>query len=299
MRLAPVLVVTLSAAAMGAALLWRYGPETSSRLATTRALYDWCYGERPPLPPTDQSREGRLFDSAAGMSETALREAAAQLMPTPTDEDRARVADDLEAGLVARYPRQRSGEASDRVRRLVERLEVALPDDRALPPQFQVLASANRNAFMAPGARGFVLRGLVDHVDTDQLAFVLAHEIAHAELGHDDELVRAALVGGDLAAHVALPERLGTRLGAAAVQLPMMLYDQRREFAADRYALCLTTRAGFDPLRASSAVRRLAKDARPAPVGISRVAYDVVATHPPAAARERYLATLLARLRRR
>lgn len=300
MRTRAVLAVSLSASALCAALAWRYWPPSAAdRPPTTRALYTWCYGELPPLPATDASREGRVFDAASGVAETAVREAAVQLMPTPTDGDRASVGDDLEAALVARYPRVRSGASIARVRAISGQLEAALPEDRGLPPSFTVLASAQRNAFMAPGARGFVLRGLVDYLGSDdRLAFVLAHEVGHAELAHDDELVRAALAGRELGANVALPEALGTRLGAAAARVPMMLYDQRREFAADRYALCLLRRAGYDPVYAATAVRRLARDAKPAPVGLSRLVYDVVATHPPAAARERYLAALLGRLRR-
>lgn len=299
MRAGPAVVVTLSVAALGAAVVWRYWPAaTPGRLADTRALYDWCYGGLPPLPPTDHSREGRLFDGASSLAETAVREAAAHLTQAPSDDDRAQVARDIEAALVARHPRLTGGPALARVERIVARLEAALPKARGVPPTFAVLASPERNAFMAPGARGFVLRGLVDLLSDDaRLAFVLGHEMAHAELGHDEEVVRAAIVGRELGAHAGVPDDLGTRLGAAAARVPMMLYDQRREFAADRYAVCLVARAGIDPARAASAVRVMSKDARPAPLGLTRIAYDIVATHPPPAARERYLTTLTAALR--
>ena len=301
MRRGPVLAVTLSALTLGGALAWRYWPDAgAARLADTRALYDWCYGSLPPLPPTDDSREGRIFDRAASLSEGAVREAAGHLMPTPTDDERASVADDIEATIVARYSPLRAGEALASVRRVEARLNEALPRSRGAQPTFAVLNTPSRNAFMAPGARGFVLRGLIDHMaDAARLAFVLGPEIAHAELGHDEEIVRAAIAGRELGANAGVPDDVGTQLGAAAARLPMMLYDQRREFAADRYALCLATRAGFDPLRVASAVPRLSDGTRPAPLGVSRLAYDIVATHPPAAARQRYLATLLERLRRR
>ncbi len=299
MRAGPVVVVTLSVAALGAALAWRYWPApTQARLADTRALYEWCYGGLPPLPATDTSREGRIFDATASFTETAVKEAAGHLMPAPSDAERTQVADDIEAALVARYPRLLSGGALARVRRLTERLEAALPEARGIPPTFAVLESSMRNAFMAPGARGFVLRGLVDVLADDaRLAFVLGHELAHAELAHDAEVVRIAIAGRELGARLGVPDALGTQVGALAARVPMMLYDQRREFAADRYALCLVARAGIDPVRAASAIRAMSKNARPAPLGLTRIGYDVVATHPPPAARQRYLETLAKALR--
>ncbi|PJB74091.1 MAG: hypothetical protein CO096_04280, partial [Armatimonadetes bacterium CG_4_9_14_3_um_filter_66_14] len=71
-----------------------------------------------------------------------------------------------------------------RVRRVGSALVAAMPE-RMYPYEFKVLAVADFNAFALPGGFVYVHEGLLAQVRSDDaLAFIMAHEIAHASHRH-------------------------------------------------------------------------------------------------------------------
>ncbi len=95
--------------------------------------------------------------------------------------------------------------------------------------QFNVIRSNQVNAFCLPGGRVAVFTGLMRVVDNDdQLATVLAHEIAHALAHHANERVTIEESG-------------------RVNWLYRQAYDRSQESEADHIGLFLMTFAGYDP----------------------------------------------------
>ena len=132
-------------------------------------------------------------------------------------------------------------------------LQTGRPD---LPWHFAVVASDSLGAFATPGGYVFVTSALVGLMrDENELAGVLAHEIAHVVERHHAEAVmkkaRANLardVAVDLVGDYTRGNPLVTQV---LVEGGMNLYasglDQEDEFAADRAGALIAAQAGYDP----------------------------------------------------
>jgi predicted Zn-dependent protease len=101
------------------------------------------------------------------------------------------------------------------------------------------------NAATSGGGIFYVTTGLLDRATDNQLRGVLAHEIAHEDLGHP---ARAQMLTAGLSLGAALLERLFPRGGAVAPLAGMLLtshYSQPQEYEADRQAVRILGRAGY------------------------------------------------------
>ena len=121
-----------------------------------------------------------------------------------------------------------------------------------------VFDTDNVNAFVMPGNRVGVFRGMVDLAENDdQLSTVLGHEIGHAVYRHANRrmsramLAQGALVAGQVA--VASSEELrqyGNMIGAlggAAMQFGVILpYSRQSELEADKAGVDYMHKAGYD-----------------------------------------------------
>jgi predicted Zn-dependent protease len=125
------------------------------------------------------------------------------------------------------------------------------------------------NAFALPGGPIFVTRGLLALLRTeDELAGVLAHEIAHVAARHTVRQVTAAtplgVVFGLPAAIVGSVSRpLGDLValpGALVSGLAMSAYGRDQEYEADRVGAELTQAAGLAPLGLARLLERLARE---------------------------------------
>lgn len=119
------------------------------------------------------------------------------------------------------------------------------------------LFEAEPSAFTAPGGRVYVTRGLMHQlVHEPAVAFVVAHEMAHQDLGH-------------LPANVELP-RFSWQAPAAVVSLVRLLLQRKlnqpeQETAADAEGLRLCLAAGYDRracVRAFDVLETLTLDVR-------------------------------------
>jgi len=129
---------------------------------------------------------------------------------------------------------------------------------------FNVLESDQVNAFCLPGGKVAVYTGLLKlarqdgRLNEDELATVMAHEIAHALAHHSSErLARQqkfqtameALNGAMGALEPQQRKQLIGLLGAGA-SMGGMAYDRQQESEADHIGLFLMTFAGYDPKQA-------------------------------------------------
>ena len=135
---------------------------------------------------------------------------------------------------------------------------------------FMVLDSEEINAFASPGGHILVTRGLLRKVGSeDELAAVLAHEIAHVALKHGLASVQGARVtqiaaefaidagkatGGEIAAFTS---SFGDSISELAKILILSGYSQAYEFQADLEARRIIASAGYDPRALASLISRL------------------------------------------
>lgn len=101
------------------------------------------------------------------------------------------------------------------------------------------------NAGNAGGGQFVVTRGLLEQASDDQLRGVLAHEIAHEDLGH---VAKLQMLGTGLNLGVALLERFfpgSSAITPLAGSLIANSYSRSEELAADRHGVELLRRAGY------------------------------------------------------
>lgn len=120
--------------------------------------------------------------------------------------------------------------------------------------RFGVLDTSHVNAFAAPAGYVFITRGLLERLsDEAELAGVLAHEISHVLMKHHAQTMlakdRVAAVSS-LATSVAESQgkaQWGTPLANLTRGVYSSGLDKDDEFQADRMAVVLAARAGYDP----------------------------------------------------
>jgi predicted Zn-dependent protease len=101
------------------------------------------------------------------------------------------------------------------------------------------------NAANAGGCQFYVTTALLQGANDDQLRGVMAHEIAHEDLGH---VAKAQVLGAGINAGVALLEQLlpgSSALAPLAGTLIARSYGRSEEYAADRHAIEILDRAGY------------------------------------------------------
>lgn len=121
--------------------------------------------------------------------------------------------------------------------------------NRPIPPdevKVTVLKDTGINAANGGGGDFYVTSGLLQRAGDDELRAILAHEIAHADLGHVDKIqtVSTGVAIGTSLLGTIWPES-GQMLPVAG-QLLLSHYSQTEESAADMHAVAIMRRAGYD-----------------------------------------------------
>jgi predicted Zn-dependent protease len=108
-----------------------------------------------------------------------------------------------------------------------------------------IIADPNINAANAGGGEFYVTTGLLEKANDEQLRGVLAHEIAHDDLGH---VARAQILGVGLNLGVVLLEQLipgSSAITPIAGSLVARSHSRSEELAADRHGVEILRRAGY------------------------------------------------------
>ena len=124
--------------------------------------------------------------------------------------------------------------------------------------EFYVVDDAKTvNAFCLPGGKVFVYTGMLRFTETDdQLATVMAHEVAHAIARHGAERMSTAMVAqaGQAVAAAALNIQSPGALRAfdvaygLATNVGVILpFSRTQEYEADRIGLIIMAKAGYNP----------------------------------------------------
>jgi len=133
-----------------------------------------------------------------------------------------------------------------------------------LPWRFRVINIDAFNAAAFPGGFVYATKGLMQGLTDEELAFVVGHEIGHADFRHSikqlesAQLRRLGLIavvagagGGNVDGNAATLVQLTD--GVISSQ-----YSQGDEAESDRYGMKKMAEAGYDPVYAISALRKLA-----------------------------------------
>lgn len=152
---------------------------------------------------------------------------------------------------------------------------------------FKVLDDSSVNAFSLPGGYIYVNQGLLNYVQSDQeLAAVIAHEVAHSAHHHMMSLLREqSRMDGQIAMLLLAgvigkmkSETLGNLiLGSQLVKLAKTSgYGQRAESDADVTGLVYMTKAGYNPVGMLTFLERLAREGN----GESGLELGILQDHP-------------------
>lgn len=176
------------------------------------------------------------------------------------------------ARLIGTYPLLKSRELTDYVNAVGQ--TVALHSD--MPNtyggyHFAILESDEVNAFACPGGIIFLTRGMMNAVQNeDELAAVLAHEVAH--VNHRDGIsaitkarwTEAVAILGTEAAKAYGPRELAQLVNIFEGSIDDVFktlvvngYGRSQEYDADRTALDYLARAGYDPRALHAFVNRI------------------------------------------
>ena len=157
------------------------------------------------------------------------------------------------------------------------------------------------NAWCAPGGKMMVYtglwdpkKGLVQKGNADELAAVLAHEIAHANARHVTEsisrnmtimMVGTAVQTAIGAAGSAAGADLFGQVFSGGMNLYLPSYSRKNEFEADRLGLVYMAKAGYDPRVAVELWKRAARR--------KKDRTSIYASHPASGERARALEAML------
>ena len=110
-----------------------------------------------------------------------------------------------------------------------------------------LISDPSINAANAGGGEFYITTGLLEKANDEQLRGVLAHEIAHDDLGH---VARAQVLGAGLNIGMVLLEQIlpgSSAVTPIAGTLIARGYSRREEYAADSHGVELLERAGYSP----------------------------------------------------
>ncbi len=126
--------------------------------------------------------------------------------------------------------------------------------------RFAAIKSDAVNAFAAPGGYVFVSVGLLKILENeDELAFVLAHEVAHVYRKHHYNVVKRQQLVDQAAKSLQSMDKDNdlSALSNLSGQMYARGLDKSAEYEADRLGVEAMTQAGYDPAAAISVLEKL------------------------------------------
>lgn len=109
----------------------------------------------------------------------------------------------------------------------------------------RIVSDANINAGSAGGGEFLITTGLLQKASDEQLRGILAHEVAHDDLGHP---VKMQLIETGVGLGAALLERVfpgSSAMAPIAGSVIASSYSRPQEFAADEHGVTILRRAGY------------------------------------------------------
>lgn len=142
------------------------------------------------------------------------------------------------------------------------------------------------NAYTVAGGKIFLNTGLLEKLENvDELAFVIAHELAHNELKHCIHRIQHSYVASKINPTLAIV----VQLGYSTYKYPFSKEEERQ---ADEYAVLLMQKAGFKKAGAISFFVSLEKQEGKWSDSNLKAVNDFISTHPTAEERRQRIEKL-------
>ncbi len=131
---------------------------------------------------------------------------------------------------------------------------------------FGVIESEDINAFAAPGGYILLTKGLYRKLDSEaELAGVLAHEVGHVIRKHHLKILQKSKLidlGGKLISKQAGDNSTVQKAIGSGAEIAARGLDKDAEFEADRIAVVLAARAGYDVFGLASVLQEIGHTAK-------------------------------------
>lgn len=141
--------------------------------------------------------------------------------------------------------RQVSAQQAQRVYRIMTPLLAAMDNPKNPKDVYiGIIDDPQINAANAGGGHFYITRGLLQKASDNQLRGILAHEVAHDDLGH---VAKLQTLGAGLSVGIVLLEQLlpgSSAVTPIAGELIARGYSRTEEYAADRHGVTILQRAG-------------------------------------------------------
>ncbi|HEY9069996.1 MAG TPA: M48 family metalloprotease [Candidatus Ozemobacteraceae bacterium] len=139
-------------------------------------------------------------------------------------------------------------EANRWVKSVFERIKPNFRE-RGFDYNITLLNDSTVNAFAIPGGNIFIYKGMLDFVGSDdELAAVLAHELAHAERRHSLKQLRQSTAFQLLLQKAVKSGRDRDTWGQVVGALTMLKFSRDDEYEADEIGQTKIAQAGFNPM---------------------------------------------------
>jgi beta-barrel assembly-enhancing protease len=217
-----------------------------------------AYGVTAPGGGSFGERIQQVDFNKVGKGVTALRKGVEEI----SESEEYYIGRAVAAQILTRYKPWRDEKANAYGQKVLQ--AVALASDR--PNTFkgyhlQLLDSAELNAFAAPGGFVFLTKGMVKLAKSeDELAGVLAHEVAHVAKKHGLKTIQSArltsaftILGSEAAKGYTsqqmaqLTDAFSGAVEDVVSKLVVNGYSRDKEYEADKYGARYAQNAGYDP----------------------------------------------------
>lgn len=176
-------------------------------------------------------------------------------------QQKVQLGQDIHQQVLSNYRLNRARNLNEYVNRVGQKLAAA-SNCSQYPFRFYVVDSSEINAFATTGGNVYVNTGLIRATDNeDQLAGVIAHEIAH--ICNDDVVnqMRETAIAQGIASLAGLDRSTIANLGyRVAIELPN---SRQAEFKADANGLQYMTKAGYNPTAMPAFLSKLSRSSSP------------------------------------
>lgn len=184
--------------------------------------------------------------ASAGSGQSQIRGLPTIAGATPDTDEEIQIGEGI-AGIVLGTTKIWNNPKAQKYINLIGRNIAQNSERKEFPWAFAIIDTHSINSFAVPGGIVLVTRSLYQMMETeDELAAILAHDIAHINRHHYDKVIKQQKVALSSNTAAGKDSVIAKKLVAIGAELLSHGLDKDAEFEADRDAMVLAARAGYD-----------------------------------------------------